>query len=119
MWRAKQNWTASYIMRTAKRLSLAMLFSAGILAPHSATAQVRLGPEAMGGNYNVQVMSWAEIPFRTIVRQQYDFSCGSAAVATLLTHHYGRPTAEHHSFAAMWKAGDQKIIQKSGFRCMI
>jgi uncharacterized protein len=115
MRRATLNWTASRIIRTAKHVSLAMLFSVGLFSPHCATAQVRLGPEAMGGNYNVQVMSWAEIPFRTIVRQQYDFSCGSAAVATLLTHHYDRPTAEHHSFAAMWKAGDQKIIQKSGF----
>jgi uncharacterized protein len=103
------------IKKSAKNISLALLFSAGLFATPFATAQVRLGPEAMGGNYNVQVMSWAEIPFRTVVRQQYDFSCGSAAVATLLTHHYGRPTAEHNSFAAMWKTGDQAIIQKSGF----
>ncbi len=106
---------ASLNIRMFKRLSLAMMITAGMMATTPSTAQVRLGPEAMGGNYTVQVMSWAEIPFRTIVRQQYDFSCGSAAVATLLTHHYGRPTAEQHSFAAMWKSGDQAIIQKSGF----
>jgi uncharacterized protein len=63
----------------------------------------------------VNVMSWADIPFRSIVRQKYDFSCGSAAVATLLTYHYGRPTPEQLPFAEMWKAGDQKVITKSGF----
>ena len=49
----------------------------GSAAP--AMAEVRLSGEA-GGNYRVQVMSWWDIPFRSVVRQQYDFSCGSAAV---------------------------------------
>jgi uncharacterized protein len=79
-------------------------------------AQAHLGPEATGGaNYSVKVMSWADIPFRSIVRQRYDFSCGSAAVATLLTYHYQRPTSEQQSFSEMWKTGDRSIITKSGF----
>jgi uncharacterized protein len=79
----------------------------------SAQSQVELGSN--GGRYHVNVMSWADIPFRSIVRQRYDFSCGSAAVATLLTYHYGRPTPEQLPFSEMWKAGDQKVITKSGF----
>jgi uncharacterized protein len=86
-----------------------------LLAPVEAQAEVHLGPEAAGANYSVKVMSWADIPFRSVVRQQYDFSCGSAALATLLTHHYRRPTSEQQTFAAMWKTGDQAIIMKSGF----
>ena len=78
------------------------------------TAEVRLSGEA-GGNYRVDVMSWWEIPFRSVVRQQYDFSCGSAAVATLLTYHYGRRTAEQAAFKHMWDAGDQEAIRKVGF----
>jgi predicted double-glycine peptidase len=53
--------------------------------------------------------------FRTTLRQQYDFSCGSAAVATLLTHHYGLPTSEEAVFRAMYEGGDQKRIQREGF----
>lgn len=70
-----------------------------------------------GGNssYRLQVMSWKEIPFRSVVRQKFDFSCGSAAVATLLSHHYERATPEEAVFAAMWNAGDQDVIRKSGF----
>lgn len=84
----------------------------GLAAP--ALGEVRLSSEA-GGNYRVKVMSWWEIPFRSVVRQQYDFSCGSAAVATLLTHHYRKPTPERVAFAQMWKAGDQPTIRKVGF----
>jgi predicted double-glycine peptidase len=79
-----------------------------------AYADVRVGGDS-NGYYRVGVKSWWEIPFRTVVRQQYDFSCGSAAVATLLTYHYNRPTSENTSFVAMWKAGDQATIRKSGF----
>ena len=85
------------------------------LTPATLDAQVRLGPESGGANYSVQVMSWADIPFRSIVRQRFDFSCGSAAVATLLTYHYGKPTAELQPFAQMWKVGDQATITKAGF----
>jgi len=77
-------------------------------------AQVRLGPDA-GGNAEIYVMSWWAIPFRTVVRQRYDFSCGSAAIATLLNHHYQHPMDERQSFAAMWRVGDREAIRKQGF----
>jgi predicted double-glycine peptidase len=85
-----------------------------LLCTQPASAEVRLGPEA-GGNYRINVMSWWEIPYRSVIRQQYDFSCGSAALATLLTFHYGRPTPERTTFAQMWKRGDQQAIRKLGF----
>jgi uncharacterized protein len=87
-----------------------------VLAAHSipANAEVRLTRES-GGDFSVSVMSWWDIPFRTVVRQRYDFSCGSAAVATILTHHYGRPTGEQEPFKAMWAKGDKELIRKVGF----
>jgi uncharacterized protein len=87
-----------------------------ILAAQSTTsrAEVQLHRES-GGDFSVSVMSWWEIPFRTVVRQRYDFSCGSAAVATILTHHYGRPTGEQEPFKAMWAKGDKELIRTVGF----
>lgn len=87
-----------------------------ILAAQSAStqAEVQLSRES-GGDFSVRVMSWWEIPFRTVVRQRYDFSCGSAAVATILTHHYDRPTGEQEPFKAMWAKGDKELIRKVGF----
>jgi hypothetical protein len=87
---------------------------AAVLAPAQAGAQVRFHGEA-GGPYAVKVMSWKDIPFRTVVRQHYDYSCGSAALATLLHHHYGEPVGEADLFKAMWSAGDQAKIRKVGF----
>ena len=90
------------------------LIASALLACGPAAAKV----PASGGSgsaYRVGVMSWWEIPFRRVVRQRWDFSCGSAALATLLTYHYGRPTTENLTFARMWDAGDQKAIRKAGF----
>ena len=53
--------------------------------------------------------------FRRTVHQQYDFSCGSAALATLLTYQYGRPTTETAVFRAMYAVGNQAQIRIEGF----
>jgi predicted double-glycine peptidase len=63
----------------------------------------------------VPVTSIKEARFGTVVKQHYDFSCGSAAVATLLTYHYGRPTNEEAAFRAMFEVGDRDAIRKQGF----
>ena len=51
----------------------------------------------------------------TTLLQKYDFSCGSAALATLLTYHYSIPTTEQAIFEYMYFTGDQARIQKEGF----
>lgn len=67
------------------------------------------------GRTRVAVTSWRDMPFKTIVRQQYDFSCGSASVATLLTYHLERPTTEKDAFVAMYEIGDKEKIKREGF----
>jgi hypothetical protein len=67
------------------------------------------------GNYNLRLTSYAEIPFRTVIRQQFDYSCGSAALATMLHYQYGKPVNEAEVFKAMYEVGDQDRIQKLGF----
>ena len=54
----------------------------------------------------------------TTLLQQYDFSCGSAALATLLTYHYRIPTSEEAVFEYMYTTGDQAKIQQEGFSLM-
>lgn len=65
--------------------------------------------------FSVPVTSLRDMPFRRVVRQQYDYSCGSAALATLLRHHYGRDVDEAEVFQAMYAAGDQEKIRRVGF----
>lgn len=68
-----------------------------------------------GSPLNVPVTTFRDIRFRTVVRQQFDYSCGSASLATLLRYHYGRDVGEAEIFKAMWDVGDQALIQKVGF----
>jgi predicted double-glycine peptidase len=72
-------------------------------------------PGIGGSRFTVPVASMKEIKFQATLRQQYDFSCGSAAVATLLTHHYGWPVSERLVFEHMFARGDQRKIRKEGF----
>jgi predicted double-glycine peptidase len=61
------------------------------------------------------VATLKEARFRNTIHQQYDFSCGSAAVATLLTYQYGYPMSEQAAFAAMFAHGNRARISKEGF----
>jgi predicted double-glycine peptidase len=68
-----------------------------------------------GGSYALQVTSLKEARFKTTRQQQFDFSCGSAALATLLTYHYDTPVTEKAVFEAMFASGDQEKIKREGF----
>jgi predicted double-glycine peptidase len=72
-------------------------------------------PEGSGMSSSVGIQSITEKKFAQVVRQQYDFSCGSAALATLLTYHYEDPTDEATTFRKMFAKGDQQKIQRAGF----
>ena len=106
--------TKTYAPSHAMWGGAALVFGAALLLASPADAQVRTHGEG-GGSYTVSVMSWRDIPFRTVVRQQYDYSCGSAAVATLLRFHYDMHVTEAEIFQSMFARGDQPRIQEVGF----
>ncbi len=72
-------------------------------------------PAQAGASYLAPVVSMKEQRFQKTLHQQYDFSCGSAALATLLSHHYNFPVSEQDVFAEMFARGDQAKIKKEGF----
>jgi predicted double-glycine peptidase len=72
-------------------------------------------PGLSGGRFDAPIASLRETRFRWVVRQERDFSCGSAALATLLRYHYGLALSEADVFADMWRHGDQEQIRKLGF----
>ena len=71
----------------------------------------------VGGNstYSVNVTSFRQQRFKTVIPQHYDFSCGSAALATLLKYHYDYHVTEQQVLDAMFKTGDRNKIKKQGF----
>lgn len=96
-------------MRALLALALALT-----LAPPAWAGSVVI-PGVDSGSMNVKVMSMKERKFRLTVRQKLDFSCGSAALSTLLTYHYGDPVDETTIFKAMWDQGDHQKIRREGF----
>lgn len=56
-----------------------------------------------------------DLRYATVVRQRYDFSCGSAALATLLRYHYALDATEESVFRGMWSNGDREQIKRVGF----
>lgn len=69
----------------------------------------------MTADFAIPVQSLDERRFAGIVRQKYDFSCGSAALATLLRHHYDDAVDEAKVFKGMWQDGDRVAIRRVGF----
>jgi uncharacterized protein len=94
--------------------SVAVSVSAFLAAPAVEAGSIEF-PYALGGAYTVPVKSIREGRFAATIRQQYDFSCGSAALSTLLTHHYQYPVTEDKVFEEMFLRGDQAKIKVEGF----
>ena len=71
------------------------------------------------GAFTLRVTSLKEMRFKRAfartVHQQFDFSCGSAALATLLTYHYRFAVSERYVFQSMYERGNQAKIRAVGF----
>lgn len=102
-------------MRQQAIFAIRCLFSALALCTASLAEAGTTLLQDTGGEYALHVKSMKEMRFQTVVKQEHDFSCGSAALATLLTYNYERPTSEADTFQAMYKLGDQSKIRKEGF----
>ncbi|GCB06021.1 C39 family peptidase [Ralstonia sp. SET104] len=61
------------------------------------------------------VKSMAELRYRNVMRQQQDFSCGAAAVGTLLRYGYGIDIDERNIITDMMKVSDPKQVAEQGF----
>jgi predicted double-glycine peptidase len=91
--------------------------AAGVMAAAGVALTAAAGSVTPGGmGYaRVEVTSIKEARFKNVIKQKFDFSCGSAALATLLTHHYEFPVTEMDVFDAMLLFGDEQKIRTQGF----
>lgn len=57
-----------------------------------------------------------QLQFRNVIRQAYDYSCGSAALTTLLDYFLGRNLEERQVMEGLLKFGEaDKIVERRGF----
>lgn len=62
-----------------------------------------------------KVVSLRELKFVNIVPQSLDYTCGAAAMATILTYHFGRDASEKTAIQGILKVADAKVVKKKGF----
>lgn len=68
-----------------------------------------------GALYAGKVESMQERRFRNLVRQHTDYSCGAAALATILRHAYHLNTDEDTVIEGMMGVADPDLVRQRGF----
>src|SRR5262245_66150602 len=98
-------------MRGLKLMASAAVIAALFMADPPAAVAGGDIESGFAGGMKFPVTSMKARPFKSVVMQQYDFSCGAAVVATFLTHHYGHPTPDAEVFQALYEKGHQSGTQ--------
>ena len=90
--------------------------SACSTAPAGQTVPLWMGAVTTGApTLSVSMTSWKEMKFENLVRQQTDFSCGAAALATIFNYAFGRETTEQQVLVNMLRVADPDIVRRKGF----
>lgn len=94
-----------------KTLGLALLLMS--FTVHAGTVVLN----GLGGGMSVitHVTSLRGLKFRSIVRQHTDYSCGAAALATLLDFAYGKKLSERQVIVGMLKVSNTQVVKQKGF----
>jgi predicted double-glycine peptidase len=68
-----------------------------------------------GGAVTKQIVSMREARYVDMVAQKTDFSCGAAALATVLRYGYGMPLDENAVLRGLLQLADPDIVREKGF----
>lgn len=108
-----------FLLRSLMIVTTAAVLWLAAGSAHSALAQTMVdvgrltGPGVSPIKKSVRTMR--DLRYRDLKRQQYDFSCGSAALASLLEYGYGIETTETELIKKMMVGTDPELIVKNGF----
>ncbi|WP_298393856.1 C39 family peptidase [uncultured Azonexus sp.] len=102
-------------MNPIRSLLLLVLFSLLLPGRPLMAAPVRLALVVPGTMISKPVMSMRERRFEHIVEQKTDFSCGAAALATILRYAYGMNVSEPQVVSEMLAVADPELVRRLGF----
>lgn len=89
------------------------------LLPASVTAETTLSFSPLpGSRVERQVLSWRELRDKGVVKQNYDYSCGSGALATLMRLGFGDEVSEEEIIFLLIQdktAAELEEIEKKGY----
>lgn len=99
------------------RSTLLLLSASGLWLSMSSSsaAYIQFSGVVPGTMINKNIISMREQHFVNMVPQQTDFSCGAAAVATILNYAYNFELSEADVIEGMLKVSDPQLVQSKGF----
>jgi predicted double-glycine peptidase len=95
--------------------ALAVLLCLSGLSPTLQAAQMPLSVLPGGAVVFKPIQSVRERKFADLVQQKTDFSCGAAALATILRQAYWLDVDEHQVIEGMLANADQDLVRTQGF----
>lgn len=100
-----------------KTALIALLCLSGLSGLSGLTQAAQMSVAALPGGTLIykQVQSLRERKFSNIVEQKTDFSCGAAALATILRQAYWLDVDEEHVIKGMLVNADQDLVRTQGF----
>ena len=81
----------------------------------SSAANINFSGVVPGTMINKNIISMREQHFINMVPQQTDFSCGAAALATIMNYAYNFNLTEADVIEGMLKVSDPQLVQSKGF----
>lgn len=105
------------MQRFGTGMAIVVLATVGTLYSFAWAGEVRVPIGPLNGiSLQVPVESIKELKERDITLQRLDYSCGSAALATVFSQHLGQPYSEADIINFISRTGDmKKIIVRKGF----
>jgi predicted double-glycine peptidase len=91
-----------------------LLTGVGLLPKSSSSASIQIGQPGTALRVNTPLQTLKDLRDRNLVKQTYDYSCGAAALATLLTYGLQDPVSEQEilQFVLESLAKDEKSLRK-------
>jgi predicted double-glycine peptidase len=85
-----------------------------VLTDVAAGAEYQNDSNGRRGTKNITTVK--EMKTRYVIFQQYDFSCGAAVIATLLTYYFGEPVTEKEVVYGIAQRADlEKVLKRRAF----
>lgn len=109
------HWTRTW-RRTARRAAAMAALAVVVALPGVHAADIQFaGVLPNGAMFTKSVESMTEGRFRHVVRQYTDYSCGAAALATILRYAYRLDADEATVIEGMMMVSDPEIVRERGF----
>jgi predicted double-glycine peptidase len=95
---------------------IALLVAATVSNISAHAADISIGGILPGGGViHRNMLSMREAKYVEMVPQRTDFSCGAAALATILKYAYNKEVTEDEVIEGLMKVSDQELVRQKGF----